>query len=115
MKKSCILLFSFFGFVFFCLTMDVYASSDYVIFMDTNFIRTGPGTNYDRLGLENVGSVYNLLSTNIVEDEGGNGSCDAGWYQIDYDGETGYVCSEYVTPVLAPEEETTEPTTTSEV
>ena len=114
MRRSLVVMFGFFVFVFLCLTLDVYASSDYVIFMDTNFIRTGPGTNYERLGLENVGSIYNLLSTNVVEDEGGNGACDAGWYKIDYDGKTGYVCSEYVTPVIAPEEETTEPTTACE-
>ena len=114
MRRSLVVMFGFFVFVFLCLTLDVYASSDYVIFMDTNFIRTGPSTNYERLGLENVGSIYNLLSTNVVEDEGGNGACDAGWYKIDYDGKTGYVCSEYVTPVIAPEEETTEPTTACE-
>ena len=114
MKKSLVLLFFSFVFVFFCLTLNVYASSDYVIFMDTNFIRSGPGTNYTRLGLENVGSVYNLLSNSVVADEMKNGSCDAGWYKIDYDGDTGYVCSEYVTPVIAPPEETTEPTTACE-
>ena len=114
MKKSVVLLFFSFVFVFFCLTLNVYASSDYVIFMDSNFIRKGPSTNYDKLGLENVGSVYNLLDSNLIADERKNGSCDAGWYKIDYDGTTGYVCSEYVTPVIAPEEEKTEPTTACE-
>ena len=114
MKKSVVLLFFSFVFVFFCLTLNVYASSDYVIFMDSNFIRKGPSTNYDKLGLENVGSVYNLLDSNVIADERKNGSCDAGWYKIDYDGTTGYVCSEYVTPVIAPEEEKTEPTTACE-
>ena len=114
MKKSVVLLFFSFVFVFFCLTLNVYANSDYVIFMDSNFIRKGPSTNYDKLGLENVGSVYNLLDSNVIADERKNGSCDAGWYKIDYDGTTGYVCSEYVTPVIAPEEEKTEPTTACE-
>ena len=63
MKKSVVLLFFSFVFVFFCLTLNVYANSDYVIFMDSNFIRKGPSTNYDKLGLENVGSVYNLLDS----------------------------------------------------
>ena len=114
MKKSVVLLFFSFVFVFFCLTLNVYANSDFVIFMDSNFIRKGPSTNYDKLGLENVGSVYNLLDSNVIADEQQNGSCDAGWYKIDYDGTTGYVCSEYVTPVIAPEEEKTEPTTACE-
>lgn len=114
MKKSLVVLFFSFVFVFFCLTLNVYANSDYVIFMDSNFIRKGPSTNYDKLGLENVGSVYNLLDSNVIADERKNGSCDAGWYKIDYDGTTGYVCSEYVTPVIAPEEEKTEPTTACE-
>ena len=111
MKKKLFAFLPFFVFVFFCLTLNVYAEANYVIFSDTNFIRSGPGTNYTKLGLENVGSVYNLLSTSIVADEMKNGSCDAGWYQINYDGQTGYVCSEYVNAVLEPEEETTEATT----
>ena len=60
MRKSCILVFSFFVFVFFCLSLDVYASGEYVIFMDTNNIRSGPSTDYTRLGLENIGSIYYL-------------------------------------------------------
>ena len=114
MKKSCVLVLSFFLFVFFCLTLDVYASGEYVVFLDTNNIRSGPSTNYDRLGTENVGSIYYLMSSSIVRDEKQDGSCNAGWYQINYDGQTGYVCSEYVSAILSPEEETTEPTTVCE-
>ncbi len=114
MRKSLVLVFGFFVFVFFCLSLDVYASGEYVIFMDTNNIRSGPSTDYTRLGLENIGSIYYLKSSSIVRDEKQNGSCDSGWYQIDYNGQTGYVCSEYVSAVLNPEEETTEPTTACE-
>lgn len=114
MRKSCVFVLGFFMFVFFCLTLDVYASGEYVVFMDTNNIRSGPSTSYKVLGTKNVGSIYYLKSSSIVRDEKQNGTCDAGWYQIDYDGQTGYVCSEYVSAVLNPDEETTEPTTTCE-
>ena len=96
MKRSINMLFCFFVFVFFCLILKVYASGEYVVFLDTNNIRSGPSTSYTRLGLENVGSTYYLLSTSLVKDEKQDGSCDSGWYQISYDGKTGYVCSEYV-------------------
>lgn len=114
MKKNGCLFFSFFVFVFFCLTLGVYASGEYVVFLDTNNIRTGPSTDYSRLGTENVGSTFYLISSSIVRDEKQNGSCDAGWYQINYNNQTGYVCSEYVSAVLSPEEETAEPTTACE-
>ncbi len=113
MKKIWMFL-SFLIFVFFCLTIDVYADGEYVIFLDANNIRSGPSTNYSRLGMENVGSTYYLISSQIVLDEKKDGSCDAGWYQIDYEGEKGYVCAEYVSAVLSPEEETTEATTACE-
>ena len=114
MKKSCFLFISFYVYVFFCFSLDVNASGEYVIFMDTNNIRSGPGTNYSVLATKNVGSTYYLKSSSIIQDERGNGSCDAGWYQIDYNGQTAYVCSEYVSAVLSPDEETTEPTTACE-
>ena len=111
MKKKLFAFIPFFVFVFLCLTLNVYAEANYVIFSDTNNIRTGPSTSYEKIGMENVGSIYYLISSDIVADEKMNGSCDAGWYKINYDGQTGYVCSEYVNAVLEPEEETTEATT----
>ena len=113
-KKSCIFVFSFFLFVFFCLTLDVNAANEYVLFLDTNNIRSGPSTSYTRLGLENVGSIYYLKSTSLVADEKMDGSCDSGWYQIDYNGSTGYVCSEYVRLGNVTYDDSREPTTTCE-
>ena len=95
MKKNLVLFFTFFIFVFSCLILNAWAS-EYVVFLSTNNIRSGPSTNYSVLGLEAVGSSYYLKSSNLVKDEKQNCSCDAGWYQIDYNGKTGYVCSEYV-------------------
>ena len=111
MKKNLFAFIPFFVFVFLCLTLNVYAETNYVIFSDTNNIRTGPSTSYEKIGMENVGSIYYLISSDLVADEKKDGSCDAGWYKINYDGQTGYVCSEYVNAVLEPEEETTEATT----
>ena len=111
MKKNLFAFIPFFVFVFLCLTLNVYAETNNVIFSDTNNIRTGPSTSYEKIGMENVGSIYYLISSDIVADEKKDGSCDAGWYKINYDGQTGYVCSEYVNAVLEPEEETTEATT----
>ena len=67
MKKNLFAVIFFFVFVFLCLTLDVYASSEYVIFMDTNFIRKGPATSYDKLGLENVGSTYLIKNNEAVK------------------------------------------------
>ena len=96
MRKNVVKFFGFFVFVYFCLVMRVFASGEYVIFLDTNNIRSGPSTGYRVLATQNVGSTYYLKSTSLVADERQNGSCDSGWYQIDYNGSTGYVCSEYV-------------------
>ncbi len=114
MKKSFALFICFFIFVFSCLTLNVFAS-EYVIFLDTNNIRSGPSTGYAILGLEGVGSSYYLNNTSIVRDEKQNGSCDAGWYQIDYNGKTGYVCSEYVRLGGINYDDGKEPTTACEV
>lgn len=114
MKKNVVLFFSFFIFVFSCLILNVFAS-EYVVFLSTNNIRSGPSTNYSILGLEAVGSSYYLKSSSLVRDERQNGSCDAGWYQIDYDGKTGYVCSEYVRLGGTSYEDGKEPTTACEV
>ena len=114
-KKSCILVFSFFIFVFFCLTLKVYASGEYVVFLNSVYIRTGPSTSYSSIGLENVGSTYSMVSTSLFRDERQNGSCDSGWYQISYDGNTGYVCSEYVRVANANYDDGAEPTTVCEV
>ena len=113
MKKS-ITKSLFFIFVFFCLVLNVYAESEYVSFLDSVYIRKGPGTNYTSYKLGQVGSTYNLKSTEIVEDEPKNGKCDEGWYEIDYNGESGYVCSAYVRAYILAEEEKKEPTNTCE-
>ena len=112
MKRSCIMLFGFFVFVFFCLTVNVYAASKYVIMMDAVNIRKGAGTNYGVYVTAKLGSKYYLNSDTLINDT--SGGCSGGWYEINYNGSVGYVCSEYVSAVLSPDEETTEPTTACE-
>ncbi len=94
MKKSCVLVLSFLLFVFFCLSLNAYASSKYIILMDTVNIRIGAGTNYDVLKTSGAGTIYYLKGEALIEDA--SGGCQGGWYEINYNGSSGYVCSEYV-------------------
>ncbi len=109
------IFYSFLIFIFtFFISLTLVKATEYVVFLDAVNIRTGPGTNYSRIKLGLVGSTYNLKSTNIIADENKNGSCDAGWYNIDADGENGYICSTYVRAYIDGEEEKTTPTSTCE-
>ncbi len=94
MKK--LKFFLSFIFVFFWLIIGVNALSKYVVLMDSVNIRKGPATTYGKYATAKLGSKYYLNSENIIRDEQQNGSCDAGWYQINYNGSVAYVCSEYV-------------------
>ncbi len=114
MKVQTILKTFMFFFAFFFALNIINASTEYVVFLDAVNIRTGPGTNYSRIKLGLVGSTYNLKSSKIIADENNNGSCDAGWYNIDADGENGYICSTYVRAFIDGAEEKTEPTSTCE-
>lgn len=82
-------------FVFFCLIINVYAESRYIVLLSNVNIRKGPGTNYTTFKTGSVGSTFNLTNFDIIPDEGKNGDCDDGWYEIDYNGEKAYVCSSY--------------------
>lgn len=89
-------LFLLFIFVFFCQIKITYADTTYVSLRDAVNIRSGAGTTYSVYKLGQVGSSYTLKNENIIADIPKNGDCDAGWYEIDYEGKSGYVCSEYV-------------------
>lgn len=94
MKRSVSMLFCFFIFVFFCLIMNTYAASKYVVLMDAVNIRKGAGTSYGVYVTASVGSKYYLNNDNLIADT--SGGCSGGWYEINYNGSSGYVCSEYV-------------------
>ena len=94
LKKSCVLGISFFVFVFFCLTLQVYASSKYVVLMDAVNVRKGAGTNYGVYTTAKLGSKYYLNRDELISDA--SGGCPSGWYAINYNGTEAYVCSEFV-------------------
>lgn len=94
MKRSINMLFCFFVFVFFCLILNTYAASKYVILMDAVNIRKGAGTSYGVYTTAKLGSKYYLKSDQLISDT--SGGCSGGWYEINYNGSSGYVCSEYV-------------------
>lgn len=48
------------------------------------FVRSGPGTSYNHLGILNSNAKVEILSESN------------GWYKIKYSNETGYICKDYV-------------------
>ncbi len=92
-QKHILLIFIF---VFFCLIKSANAATKYVTLIDNVNIRKGAGTTYETYKTGLVGSTYNLKNDNIIPDIPKNGNCDDGWYEIDYDGSSGYVCSSFV-------------------
>lgn len=82
------------SFVFFCLIINVNASTKYIVLQDAVNIRKGPGTNYGAYLTGKLGSKYYLNSENKTPDTAG--SCDGGWYEINYNNASAYVCSDYV-------------------
>jgi len=105
MKNKKLKIFFSFIFVFFCLIMNANASTSYISLKDAVFIREGAGTTYKSYTLGQIATSYVLKNENIVPDEPQNGSCDAGWYQIDYEGKVGYVCSTYANKYTVSETE----------
>ena len=55
-------------------------------------VMSGPGTNYSESGTLSYFDVVPLISTTK---ETGSG-CSSGWYKINYNGTTRYVCSLYI-------------------
>lgn len=57
-------------------------------------VRSGPSQDYSVVGKAKAGETYQVT-----------GQADTGWYQIDYNGTTGYVAEQYVTVSLSDAEE----------
>lgn len=57
-------------------------------------VRSGPSQDYSIVGKAKAGETYEVT-----------GQADTGWYQIDYNGTTGYVAEQYVTVSLSDAEE----------
>lgn len=75
------------------------AQTDYQTISDANF-RRGPGTKYKSIEIINTGTkVY-------VHDKS-----NSSWYRVEYNGNTGYISSKYLSPIIVPPTiETTPPT-----
>ena len=57
-------------------------------------LRSGPGTNYEKIKSLTNNNTYKLVSSNKVKSEAG---CASGWYEIYYEADkTGFVCSNYL-------------------
>lgn len=93
MKK--LLLFVVSMFVFMILPISVLAD-ELEISGSAVAIRNAPTTSGSQvLTRVNKGASYSLKSSVIVADQGKNGDCDGGWYNIDYNGQNAYVCAKY--------------------
>ena len=57
-------------------------------------VRSGPGTKYGAIGQTGgLGETYTLKQSDLVKDEGG---CNSGyWFNIDFQGNNGYICSTF--------------------
>ncbi len=96
MKCSKRKLICVFIFVFFCLTINVYAEGKKAVLNTTVNLRTGPGTNYKVIVSGKTGSSYLLKKETVIPDEPKNGNCNSGWYELDYNGTSAYACASYV-------------------
>lgn len=82
--------------IFIMLPFSVYASPMGIITGTGVSVRTGPGTQYNKISTTlTKGNAYKLVDINPVPNEGG---CKTGWYKLYYNGTNfGYVCGTYVT------------------
>lgn len=53
-------------------------------------VRSGPGTNYSALGTAKLNSTWTAVKKNVIGTDGAN------WYQIIYNGKTGYIRYNYI-------------------
>jgi beta-N-acetylglucosaminidase len=99
-KKLCIgLLF------FFCFVLKVYAVSYNVeIIGNAVNLREDATTSSTVLKILAKGSVYVISDKTLYTDKGG---CSAGWYKINVDATTGYVCANYANVTEVQEKDVT--------
>ncbi len=63
-----------------------------VIASDGLSVREGPGTSYEKIGELAYNTEVELTSGSPASISG----CSGGWYAINYDGRTGYICGIYI-------------------
>ena len=96
MNKKYVFLIVFFISIFCKINVNAEEVTSYVnVIADKVYVRKGPSTKYSSLGTVSTPEKYRALSNNKVNDELMNGSCNEGWYNIDYNGTSAYICSKY--------------------
>ncbi len=97
MKRSKLKLFLFTVFICLGFSLNVFAEdiTKYIIINTNANIRTGPSTKYEKIDLGKVNSVFSLKTEKIHADEANNGDCKSGWYEINYENKSGYICASY--------------------
>lgn len=84
-------------FLAFICFISVDAATYYVKITGTDvYARKSPNSTSGNYGFTSVGESYTLLDETPVPDEGKNNKCNEGWYKINFNGSTAYVCSKYV-------------------
>ena len=81
------------------------------------YVRTGPGTNNDKIKMVSTGESFTMSTDELFKDESiGTNNCPNGWYKVNVNGQDGYICSNYlkVTVVEDPKEDNTEAKTECE-
>lgn len=99
MKKYLILFLIIISFFCFNVKADTYQ----VTLTGNNVsLRSGPGTNYDKVGNLLINTSYIMSENKIYTSEKG---CSDGWYKITYNGSEGYFCSSYGTVKVIKDED----------
>ena len=81
-------------FAFFCCLLNPEAAIKVKVNYNNTNLRTGPGTNYDKIKTLAINSTYNLVDNKLEPNQKG---CSNGWYKIYYSqSNIGYICSDYV-------------------
>lgn len=61
------------------------------------YIRTGPGTNKEKIKTVSTGESFNMDTDELFKDESeGSNNCPNGWYKINVDNKEAYICSNYL-------------------
>lgn len=61
------------------------------------YVRTGPGTNNDKIKMVSTGESFTMSTDELFKDESiGANNCPNGWYKVNVNGQDGYICSNYL-------------------
>lgn len=61
------------------------------------YVRTGPGTNNDKIKMVSTGESFTMSTDELFKDESiGTNNCPNGWYKVNVNEQDGYICSNYL-------------------